>query len=597
MTAPPSPGYNWAAMYAGLPRLAEVNGMSLPEALVWYARNLYNVHPGYIGENGERRLAREGGYSLDTLPPLHPDEAAAMAANWQPEWRFLAMVLGKGSGLFALDDDDNGQWKAFTAEMGADLSPTAAELSGSGKVHLLYQRPDEEDVPHQALRRGAWSQKYPRIEVLSKNIMVVAPSPHHVTGQPNQWLENCPQRPLEPAPALLPRRAVTVLDEKITEREIALHIDREARKRLAAGDRQPVTLEPASAVWDDPGLTYLVRGMIPDTGIGTLFGERSTWKSFLALHLICCVVYGTGFLGYPVDRGGWCFYLLGEGQRGAGRRLRAAVSALPVPDTAPEKLAFVKIPFPLDDAEAVTDAIAQMKSAAAGEDTALVVFDAAADFYGAGANENLTADMNPVLAACKRISRELGCFVLLIAHSGHEGDHVRGTSRFGQAWDFEAQAERDAEKEGCGWLRVTKSKEDADGYAVPFRVLAQGGSLSVHYGHAGDDGEAAPAVRAAPLGKAALKTWNEVMLYVAEHGGAAGVTFRRIDLGTTGRQDTKRKVLDEMCRSGWAAEEDGPHNSKLYRTGETWAFWDQYTIRDEEPEPGGAEPGGEEGGG
>ena len=178
--------------------------------------------------------------------------------------------------------------------------------------------------------------------------------------------------------------------------------------------------------------------------------------------------------------------------------------------------------------------------------------------------------------------------MLLIAHSGHEGDHVRGTSRFGQAWDFECQAERDGEKEGCGWLRVTKSKEDADGYAVPFRVVAAGGSLAVHYGHDGGDGAvAATAVRAAPLGRAAMKVWNDVMLYVAEHGGEAGVTFRRIDLGTTGKQETKRKVLDEMCRSGWVAEEDGPRGSKIYRTGETWEFWDQFTSPDadeEEPE-------------
>ena len=81
-------------------------------------------------------------------------------------------------------------------------------------------------------------------------------------------------------------------------------ISQSARRRPGSGWRTGTASRSAGArggaVWDDPDLTYLVPGMIPDTGIGTVFGERSTWKCFLALHLIVCVVYGLGFLGYPV---------------------------------------------------------------------------------------------------------------------------------------------------------------------------------------------------------------------------------------------------------------------------------------------------------
>ena len=41
---------------------------------------------------------------------------------------------------------------------------------------------------------------------------------------------------------------------------------RDARRALDVEGRQPVVLVPASEVWDEPDLTYLVHGMIPDTG-------------------------------------------------------------------------------------------------------------------------------------------------------------------------------------------------------------------------------------------------------------------------------------------------------------------------------------------
>jgi hypothetical protein len=151
-----------------------------------------------------------------------------------------------------------------------------------------------------------------------------------------------------------------------------------------------------------------------------------------------------GFLGRPVDRPGRCCYLMGEGQRGARRRLRSAISDLPGAGRGqpPAGLDYVKVPFQLPDKQSVTELIAVITARAGGEPVSLVVFDAAADFYGAEDNESSATDMNKMLMACKRISAELSCFVLLVAHTGHgatgqdEGDgarpgHIRGTSRFG----------------------------------------------------------------------------------------------------------------------------------------------------------------------
>ena len=208
---------------------------------------------------------------------------------------------------------------------------------------------------------------------------------------------------------------------------------------------------------------------------------------------------------------------------------------------------------------AVAEVIGRMRARAGADPVSLVVFDAAADFYGPGANENLTADMNPVIDACKRISRELGCFVLLVAHSGYgngEGpDHIRGTSRFGQAWDFEAQCNRDESQPGCGWLRVSKSKEDEDGYSIPFRVTpAEAGSLAVRQGHDGGTQDAAgtagePDQSPHPferLTKTEGRILADVVRYVIEHGSEdkSGLSFDRIDQGVTGTQRIKRQMAD-----------------------------------------------------
>ena len=182
-----------------------------------------------------------------------------------------------------------------------------------------------------------------------------------------------------------------------------------------AEGRQPLALVPAAEVWEQPDLAYLVDGWIPQTGVGALFGETGTWKSFLALHLLLCVVYRLGFLGQPVNRPGRGVYLLGEGQAGARRRLRSAIADLAVQEKiAPAGLDYVMVPFPLSDERAVTEVVTVIRARAGTDPVSLVVFDAAADFYGADDSEISATDMQRIIAACKRISRELGCFVLLV---------------------------------------------------------------------------------------------------------------------------------------------------------------------------------------
>lgn len=123
-------------------------------------------------------------------------------------------------------------------------------------------------------------------------------------------------------------------------------------------------------------------------------------------------------------------------------------------------------------------------------------------------------------------------------------------------WDFEAQCIRASKGGGCGWLVISKAKEDEDGYSVPFHVVkTAAGSLVVRAGHPGDgtaDGAAETAgARPWALDTASeteLRIFREVCAYVKAHGTEdTPLSFRRIDQGVKGNQNAKRRMLDEAA--------------------------------------------------
>jgi hypothetical protein len=363
------------------------------------------------------------------------------------------------------------------------------------------------------------------------------------------------------------------LEAEILHQQNRKRINREADRRIAAEGRQPLVLVPAGEVLTEPDPPWLVDGLIPQTGIGSLFGPRSVWKSFVALHLQLCVAAGLGFLGRQVVRPGWCCYVLGEGSEGAGLRLRAAVAASPLLAPGLDRFAYVKRPFALTDADATGELITAIRGAAQGQDVSLVVLDAAADFYPAGFAENSAGDIQQIVAACKSVSDELSCFVLLVAHAGLEdAERLRGSSRWGQAFGFEISCEREksaAEDQRHGWLKVTKEKEGPDGDSIPFRVdLAATGtgrrSLAVSYGHehGGGGREGEPPEPSATQ----QRIYGDVVRYVIEHGGeeARGLSASRIEKGVTGTAVWKRQALDQAAQLGILAVQDGRYRPGVY---------------------------------
>src|SRR5215472_9058555 len=64
---------------------------------------------------------------------------------------------------------------------------------------------------------------------------------------------------------------------------------------------------------NDPTPKYLVKNLLPETGIGLLSGQWGTYKSFIALKLAGAIATAQPFAGYAVKRQGAILYLACEG--------------------------------------------------------------------------------------------------------------------------------------------------------------------------------------------------------------------------------------------------------------------------------------------
>jgi hypothetical protein len=414
-------GFDFASLYAEHPEphLAEVNGMSPPDALAWYVRNGFNVHPAQVTRDGERRLARAGGYSFGTLAPPTGQELAWLAANWNPRWQ-LAMIMSQPSRLWAVDADDNKQYAGFMAEYADVIVPTAAQRTGSGKIHLLYRRPEDE-ASELALRQGEWSVRYNRIEVKSNGLLIVAPSRHHETGKPYQWLDKGPGLPADPGPAMIRTRASSVRE---IMRESALEAEREKRSvrrqadaeelALARGGRQDMSWEALTKL---PKPVWIYDGLLTQ-GFHGLAGPPEAGKSLLVRN----------WLTEIAASGRNVVYALSEGQFDLADRF----SAHPLNASAQPCLWFLDGGMDLASAADV----AWFCDTYRAREPALVVLDM---IYGFGLpDDNGMQGVAPVINGCKKIAAELGCAVLAVGHPGLNGERrFRESSMWRGSFDSE----------------------------------------------------------------------------------------------------------------------------------------------------------------
>lgn len=172
---------------------------------------------------------------------------------------------------------------------------------------------------------------------------------------------------------------------------------------------------------------WLIKGVLSRGEVAMMAGPSGSGKTFLAMDLAMAIARGADWFGCRVRAGG-VIYQAGEGKRGLFKRLKAyrQENGLSLADNLP----LVVLPAHLDLYSSDEHAVALIAEIRHWATTFTLPLELVViDTFGAataGADENASRDMGPVLARCVRISEECACAVLLIHHMNAGGQKARG---------------------------------------------------------------------------------------------------------------------------------------------------------------------------
>ncbi len=228
-----------------------------------------------------------------------------------------------------------------------------------------------------------------------------------------------------------------------------------------------------------PALQWLVKRIIPDKGIGAIYGDSGTFKSFLALDLLAHISTGQDWFDKRV-RAAPAVYVPFEGQGGIPNRVKAwrlGQAKLRNPDA-------LMIASPPDDVLSNIAVIVEtMNLREAADREKLVVTLIEQGWAGGvlcidtlahasnGIDEN-SSEMGEMIGIFRDLQLRLGGVILLVHHSGKDQSRgMRGWSGLHAAMDFVVECQRD---KLAGNLEaqfvLTKVKDGSDGVSFPFAM-------------------------------------------------------------------------------------------------------------------------------
>lgn len=198
-------------------------------------------------------------------------------------------------------------------------------------------------------------------------------------------------------------------------------------------------LMPADELDTLSPLRWLVEGEIPEQSFVVFFGETGSGKSFVGLdyalriaqHAAVVYVAAEGAHGYAARKLAWCRHH----------------------KTTAGQLYFITVAPNLLDNQQVDELV----TAVATVKPVLVIVDTLARTM-VGGDENLARDMSMFVASCDRIRLATSGTVLVIHHTGRNGQHERGSTVLRGASDQVISIKND---DGLLRLACEKSKDSA----------------------------------------------------------------------------------------------------------------------------------------
>lgn len=205
---------------------------------------------------------------------------------------------------------------------------------------------------------------------------------------------------------------------------------------------------------------YLIKGIIPRTGLVVVWGPPKCGKSFLIFDLMLHAALGWMFRGHRVRQGS-VVYLALEGQKGFGDRRNAFYSRHSVASVPNFHLILDRTDLIRDHSQL----IGCIKGQAAETPAAVVIDTMNRSLVG---SESKDEDMARYLRAADAIQAELGCVVIIIHHCGIAGDRPRGHTSLTGAADVQIRVERDAANDVVG--TVEAAKDMPEGVVITSRL-------------------------------------------------------------------------------------------------------------------------------
>jgi putative DNA primase/helicase len=209
-----------------------------------------------------------------------------------------------------------------------------------------------------------------------------------------------------------------------------------------------------------PAQKWLIRNVLPETGLAAIFGAPGSGKTFLALDLAHAIASDREWFGIPVKHTNVCYVAL-EGEGGIAKRYKALMQKYP----AQCDMRFTIQPFSLIDVTNISElADSIIRTNGSG---GVVIIDTL-NRASPGCDENSSSDMGRIIAGSKLLQDLIGGLILLIHHSGKESQKgMRGHSSLIAALDAAIEVTRTSDVRQ--W-KLAKAKDGADGQEYSFRL-------------------------------------------------------------------------------------------------------------------------------
>lgn len=247
----------------------------------------------------------------------------------------------------------------------------------------------------------------------------------------------------------------------LVAREVRAQLVKAEAKRLmaaAAGDggaleRLRAALLDATELGNIPANAPLVKGWLVRDSLARLSGPSGVGKSFVMIDLAGCVGGGIAWHGHRVEQGR-VVYVVAEGVGGVDARRRAWEKAY---GRAMSGVTF--LPLPVQAGEPEWDAFVALMEEVK---PSLVIVDTQARVT-VGLRENDPTEMGQFVHALDRLRLATGACVLVVHHTGVDGDRARGSTSVKGAMQTELMVTRG---DGARELLVRQDKQK-DGAELP----------------------------------------------------------------------------------------------------------------------------------